>query len=264
MAVAAEAPGQRPSASLTVLVASTPGAGSWRLGKLLGSTGAIPAPITCFNPFSVPSLSRKWAVARGTDEWPARYLNRALSAATHEGVCCVSLMWLHARWLMRIARASLASTDDIDSLSDADVISAWFPRARYLHLRSADTARQALRWYAARHPRLPSRRSGAPIPDYQEVRWLETIVVRQSRSWQAFFDIHGIDPQVIEYNDLRTRQSETAGAILTSLGLAASPRKFSDDLPDGPIDRRAEAWLEPYRQARPRLSTVVGVRSARP
>jgi LPS sulfotransferase NodH len=243
----------------TFLLASTPGAGAGRLAKLLDATGKVGEPIACFDPLTAPAFGREWSVLAG-DDWAKRYLMAARDAATRGGICSVRLNWPHIRWLVSLARAGLRAADD-DPRSDAELIAAWFPNGRYLHLHCDDTARQAWRWYLARHPEVPGPNAAQPSPDFQEVRWLETVVTRHYRAWETFFVVHGISAHALERDDLFSSPGPAIAEVLSWMGLSATRARLPNTVPPGPQERRADAWAEPYRATRRRLSGVVGVRS---
>jgi LPS sulfotransferase NodH len=256
---------ETPSIALSCLVASTPAAGGDQLSRALGSTGALGVPDDYFNPLRVPSLSRRWKVVGSETQFPARYLTAARSAATGgNGVCSARLLWSHLRWLVRMARAASVSAGGA-SLSDAEQAAAWFPNARYVYLRCEDTARQALRWYAALHgEERDARRQIGPgagsTPDFQEIRWLEALIERHEHSWQSYFHLHGIgaEPVVLERFQLQPR--ETVEALLESLGLTARTSARFKPSRFGRLDAASAGWMEPYLAVRPRLSATVGVR----
>src|SRR6202050_5177037 len=223
---------------LSCLVTSTSRAGGTQLCQALGATGAVGAPADYFNPLKAVSRSRAWKLLGAKGQFPERYLARVRLAATgYNDVCCLGLTWPHLTWLVRMARAALVGNDGA-SCTDAEAVAAWFPNVRYVHLRCRDTTRQALRWYASLHPELlGGGRSGGlghtPAPDFQEVRWLETLVLQHERSWQTYFHLHGIVPEMVEYEQFHERSDETVGAIIETLGLsvlsgAASNRPSPD------------------------------------
>jgi LPS sulfotransferase NodH len=243
--------------TLSCFVASTPWAGGWRLGQLLGQSDRTDAPRSWFDPLRVPYRSHMLSIQLGAADWAARYLEAVRAAATREGICWVSLQWNHLRWLAQIARVALqTSTADCSTL-DTDVLAAWFPNPWFVRVGSADTASQALRWYAALHP-------GRSEPEYQEVRWLEAIIQRQDRAWTTFFRVHGIEPLLVQYDEIVSQPAETVGALLGAIGIATDRQATDRSLVDGPSEQQAARWRARYRTVRPGLRTTVGARSSRP
>jgi LPS sulfotransferase NodH len=252
--------------SRTWFVASTPFAGSRRLGQLLGQSNSIVTPRTWFDPLRVPHWSRTLSIPLGASDWAARYLEAVGEAATRHGLCAISLQWSHVRWLVQIARVALRTPTDHQASLDSEVLAAWFPEPKFVWVHAPDRAYQALRWYLALHPERGrgDRREGAggSRPDYQEVRWLEAVIERQQRAWTTFFRLHGIVPHAIEYDAIVSQDPAALDAFWALLDLApgdegARPEMMIDDV----TDQQAVSWLEPYRAIRPRLRAAVGVRS---
>jgi LPS sulfotransferase NodH len=237
-------------------------AGSLQLCNALGATGAMPTPQRYFNPPQVKMRSHSWQVSRLEGKFPVRFLTAVGAAGMDDnGLFAACLHWSHLRWVVRIAREALASTDDDEPRSDAGVLDQWFPHPRYVHIYCSDTARQALRWYSVLHD---ARRAGAAArvqePDFQEVRWLETLIERHNRGWSAYFRIHAIDALMIEFEEFRAQPQATTAGIVSALGLTASSTPTASPWPDTPVEGRSELWLDRYLKMRNRLSRTVGVR----
>ena len=75
----------------------------------------------------------------------------------------------------------------------------------------------------------PAALGGAPEPgqppDFQEVRWIETLIARQEQAWECYFEVHGIDAPRIEYETLAEDPEETVRGILEWLELPGSPAR---------------------------------------
>jgi LPS sulfotransferase NodH len=260
-----------PQVVLSCLVASTPWAGSQQFCNALDATDVVGRPDDYFDPMKVVGRSRSWDLLGTGDEFPLRYLTAVREEATGaNGVCSSNLWWSHARWLIRMARAASGASDatGVHPESDAAAVTALFPNTRYVHVRATDTVRQALRWYAALHPELLAE-SQRPAPwrltepDFQEVRWIETLIDRQDEAWSRYFDIHGIIAETVEYEQFIDRPEEAVGVVLQSLGLTgSSPLTWRPAGPagDGP---RLDAWLGRYESVRDQLNPSVGVRGDR-
>lgn len=273
MTVTAEFPG--PRVALSCFIATTPWSGSQVLCQALRASGRTGDPHDYFSPLDVVPRSQEWGLL-GTGvnclpklpekDFAARYLRAvARHARTRNGVVSVNLPWSHQRWLVRFARAAGVApgrTGEAGS-SDAEVIESWYPQARYLYLTRTDTARQAARWYEGRrHPAVgvgAAPRTGEP-PDLQEVRWIETLISRQEQAWEVYFELHGIEPYRVEYEELLERPEETVREIFEWLGLPIPPeRKWvaprHKRRANVPID-----WLPDYLARRDELSVTIGIR----
>jgi UDP:flavonoid glycosyltransferase YjiC (YdhE family)/LPS sulfotransferase NodH len=261
----------------SVFVVSTPWAGAMQLCQLLSRNSSVPLAKPWFDPLAAPRLSLQLSVPLGAPDWAELYLSGVAAAATENGTCAVLLMWPHLRWLLQMARVAERSRGRADAAadtasapgeaaaapSDGALVASWFPNVRYVSISCANRGRQALRWYGKllRGPLdVAAGRDGA-TPDLQHARWLEAVIERQERAWETFFMVHGIVPERVRYEDLARRPGETTSALLSSLGLEATPGRDSSRA-DEPDHSGAGAWAEAYRTARPRLKATIGVRRA--
>jgi LPS sulfotransferase NodH len=242
--------------TMSCWVATTPGAGGWQLAHALAATGCMASPDDYFNPMQVNKRARALWLGGPASGFGARYLAGMRAAATNEdGVFSARLFWPQTRWLARMAREGLDTLGDVTTGNDADVIARWFPHARYLHLVAGDRARQALRWYATIN-------RGATSPNFQQVRWLETLIGRHDRSWITYFRVHGIAVETVRYEDLQARPHEALSALVASLGLSGLA-VTGDEVPVASrLDRRADEWFAEYRALRPQLGSRFAVPKA--
>jgi LPS sulfotransferase NodH len=268
---------------LSCLIATTPWCGSDMLCRALQASGKVGNPSDYFDPLGVVTRSVKWQLlGPGQDHLPrqperefaARYLAAVTKAAMgRNGVLSVSLPWSHQRWLARFARAAAPDVPGDPTRSDADIIEEWYPRTRYLYLTSADTARQAGRWYLGRGvgpvapgraaPSGPAEPNGEAHPgqpaDLQKVRWIETLIFRQEHAWETYLRVHEIDALRITCEDFAAHPEETVSGIIRWLGLPGSPvRRWDGERHLQYLTRPAD-WLDDYAAARDRLSPSIGV-----
>ncbi|MGO9560474.1 MAG: Stf0 family sulfotransferase [Acidimicrobiales bacterium] len=249
----------------THIVVATPWAGGWRLCNLMGRTGTMATPLPWFDPLRVPAYTRDLEVASDDRPWAARYLAAVRERATTDRVCAFSMMWLHQRWLLQIARLALGSDADGRAMLDPEVLAASFPNPSYVWVQCSNAATQALRWYVSRHPELAQTDLGAlsgaaPGADFQEVRWLESAVLRQEKGWETYFAIHGITPVVVSSEDLAAEPVAEAVRVVKRLGYEPSELPISKGATEE-IEAAVGRLAEPYRRARSRLSSAVGVRA---
>jgi LPS sulfotransferase NodH len=239
----------------------------------LRATGLAGDPRDYFNPFEVVRRGEGWGLLGSEGDFAERYLSAVGQAATGgNGVLSVNLPWSHQRWLVRVARAALPANSPVAARSDAEVLEDWYPRTHYLYLTSDDKARQAIDWYLGR-PAVPAGSAGqAPVggaprdgepPDFQEVRWIETLIARQEHAWECYFQLHGIDVYRVAYEAFLDRPEETVTGILHWLDLPDSPDlDWADEIHQerlaGPVD-----WMPGYLAERDRLSETIGVRQGR-
>jgi trehalose 2-sulfotransferase len=258
---------------LSCLIATTPWSGSQLLCQALQATGLAGNPREYFDPLEVVRRSVAWGLLRaGRDHLPrqpetefaGRYLNAVAKAGTGpSGVFSASLPWSHQRWLARFARAAAPDVPGTPTRSDAEVLAQWYPQTRYLYLASADVARQAGRWYLGRHAEqaAPSERPGPGQPlDFQEIRWIEALISRQQRAWEVYFQVNGVDPYRIEYEDFLAHPEETVGGFLEWLGVPGTPARVWPGEAHRERLAKPVGWLSDYSAARNRLSATIGVR----
>lgn len=218
-------------------------------------------PVRCFDPFRVPGLGRKWSVQIGGDRWLARYVDAATHASTANGVCTIHVNWTDMTWLMGLGRQG-----EDDRRSDADIFASLLPDPHYMFVDRDDPPRQALEWYLTRHSEIGGPRSaGAPPPDFQEVRWLETLVRGQAQAWNAYFRIHELSPHLVRPADVRSRPDVTVRTALENLGLEYRPSQHNQAgfEPEQQVEPRIEAWFGAYSGVRRGLNGAVGVRTSR-
>jgi trehalose 2-sulfotransferase len=263
--------GRRPD--LSCLIATTPGSGSHLLCQALWETRLAGNPRDYFNPLKVVPRSVDWGLlGAGRDHLPrqpeqefaGRYLNAVARAGTGPGgVFSARLPWSHQRWLARFARAAAPDVAETPSRSDTQVLERWYPRARYVYVTSADVAWQAGRWYLGRGTG-PAATDGEPRPgqpvDFQEIRWIETLISRQQQAWEVYFRVNGVDAHRIRYEDFLAHPEETVGGILDWLGVPGTPARIWDGEDHRERVVRPMAWLSDYSAERDRLSAVIGVR----
>lgn len=239
-------------------------AGSRLLYRRLAATGRVGNPDEYFDPLTVIRRARQWQlIGPAADDFPARYLAAVRSTATGaNGVCGLNVTWSHFRFLTRVAHAACAAHATEETVrSDEDAVAAWIPNRRYVHLRCRDTPRQALRWYLSLH-----RGPAGAEPDFQEVRWLESMIKSQEKGWHTHFFVHGIDAHEVVREDFLLDPTGTVEAIMRFLGLTSAvpaPPRPGADLTGQSGSEPSDVWLEPYLASRKRLSATVGVRSKR-
>jgi trehalose 2-sulfotransferase len=272
---------------LSCFIATTPWCGSQMLCQALQASGKAGNPRDYFDPLAVVPLSVEWRLLgplrdhlprQPERDFAARYLAAVTKAAMgRNGVLSVGLPWSHQRWLTRFARAAAPDVPGDPTRSDASIIEQWFPRPRYLYLTSADTARQAGRWYLGRNvgPAAPGpaglngpagpngeAHSGQPA-DFQKVRWIETLIFRQEHAWETYFRLHEIDAHRVTYEDFLAHPEETVTGILQWLGLAGAPVRRPDGERHPQGLARPVGWLDDYAVARDQLSPAIGVYGGR-
>lgn len=216
-----------------------------------------------FDPLRIPFNGRRLGLSLGDANWEGRYLDEVRDRATQDGTCSYAVTWPSQRWLEQVARDAWRSRSNGADTAGSAGLDAWFPNRTYVWVRSKDLRTQAIRWYLAQHT--DETDGGEPggewQPDFQEVRWLESLIARHERAWSTFFAIHGIEVVTVLYEEALTHPVETVAALLDRLGVTAATTISGSEVAPAPEESAAEAWLAPYRRVRSRLSSTVGVRA---
>jgi LPS sulfotransferase NodH len=237
------------------------------LSRALRATGLAGDPRDYFNPFEVVRRGEGWGLLGSEGDFAARYLTAVGRTATGgNGVLSANLPWSHQRWLVRVARAALPAASPDATRSDAEVLEAWYPRIHYLYLTCDNKARQAIDWYLGRFtgpaPVGGEQQPDEP-PDFQEVRWIETLIARQEQAWECYFQMHGIDAHRVSYEMFLERPEETVAGILEWLQQPSSPTldwvaEVHQERLVGPV-----GWMTDYLAERDWLCETIGVRAGR-
>ena len=253
-----------PRLALSCLVTSTSRAGGTQLCEALAATGAVGVPADYFNPFKAVSRSRAWKLLGAEAPFPERYLARVRLAATGDnGVCGLLLPWPHLAWLVRMARAASVANGGV-SCTDAEAVAHGF-RTCVTCICAVEI--QPGRPCAGTPAFTPSflaeadqEASATPAPDFQEICWLEALVLQHERSWQTYFHLHGIVPEMVEYEQFQERSDETVGAIIETLGLSVLAWSTTNR-PSPDRHHASDMWLGQYLAVRDQLSATIGIRS---
>jgi LPS sulfotransferase NodH len=169
----------------------------------------------------------------------------------------ISGIKLHYFQLAELSK-KIAAIEEIPGLTDAQLMSAVFPNAKYLWLRRRDKSRQAIslhialatrEWWATnRTAPTPCEKEPVAVEfDAEAIARAEMALERDDARWSDFFRAAGIAPFTIYYEDLATDYAGTIRTILSWLGLpdaeslAIAPSRLKRQ-----ADERSEAWLGRY------------------
>jgi trehalose 2-sulfotransferase len=219
------------------VVGATPRTGSSLLCEGLSATGTAGFPN---EPFA-PDFRAMWLQAWGLpdDVSPLAYAAEALRRGTAGGVTAIKIQWMHIAPLAE----SLGRAED-------GVLSWLLPNARYVHVVRRDRVAQALSWFRAIETNEWWRFGDAPVPaapdlDVAAVYDLERHIANQDSAWRAFFERHGIEPLVVEYEALAGDYRGEVARVLSFLGL---PPSAADTVPAPRLRRQADGVTEEWRR----------------
>lgn len=204
-----------------LLVATTPRSGSWLLSDYLSQTGGFAPVREYFHVNYVAALSREYGLSTCaiTGEYIAEIRRRCTGGGALFGA---KIHWLQINQLVDALRQIHPSLANAPA---PELIEASLPAARYIHLTRGDKTRQAISmframrsdqwWELAEPPTVDSagRSRPAPVPDYLAVRWFEDDLRSEDAEWRRYFDLFGIVPFTITYEELATEPYPALEAI---------------------------------------------------
>jgi trehalose 2-sulfotransferase len=263
------------------LICATPRSGSTLLCDLLAGTGVAGRPEEYFQQLPATGRARHprdylcavWdAELAGilgpspVDAQPTQleelgvatfgeYLHALLErTTTPNGVFGAKVMWGYLDGLLSgLRRAGLGD----GAASAPELLSAAFPRLRYVHGTRRDTARQAVSLWRAlqtwtwRHDGAADGRSGhEPVFHAGAIAALERSIEADDAAWERFFATHGLERASVVYEELAADPTGVLTATLEALELPVptSVRELRPRLLRQ-ADERSEDWLERYRAA---------------
>jgi LPS sulfotransferase NodH len=220
---------------------------------LLSSTGAAGHPESYFRRPDEREWAARWGIASPSDGSfsYADYFRAAVAAgSTANGVFAARIMW----GTMDEVTANLASVYPEHVGSDLGLLSAAFGRTRFVYLRRGDVVAQAVSllraeqtgvWFeTARERKEPE---GEPSFDFGQVRERVRLIEDHNAAWDEWFASAGIEPCLVQYEDLDADPLRIARGVLGFLGLAPPAgsgiavrhRRLADE-----VNAR---WIEDYR-----------------
>jgi LPS sulfotransferase NodH/glycosyltransferase involved in cell wall biosynthesis len=240
----------------SLVIATTPRSGSWLLADTMLATGLLGEPQEYFSVEARPA----WASTLGlpVDAPPLRYVEEVLAYGTgDDGLFAAKIHWTQLQVLARRVRAEPGEWPD----DDGSLLDGLLPDLRYIHLRRADTARQAIsylrasatdQWWdtGANGPRRPP-----PDLDLQQVRWVEEMHVRQDDRWRRLIAASGRPSIEVVYEDF---VEDRAGTVARILDLAEVTVDGPVELPEPRVKKQSDAsteeWVAAYRAVRGQLA----------
>jgi len=208
------------------LICATPRTGSTLLCGLLTSSGVAGLPASYFNRRGLHQYAEDWRIARPRDgRIDEAYVRAALAAGTtSNGVFGGRIM---AETLPELIADLVEAAPGAGT--DVEVLSTYFGRLQFVHLRRQDVVAQAVSWAKAMqthfwHPG-EAVEPGGRDPHYDEEligRLVGTIETFEAR-WATWFAAHSIVPCEVSYEELAADPLSTAHKVLDHLGLRLPP-----------------------------------------
>lgn len=221
---------------------------------LLDSTGIAGHPESYFRRQDEREWAAGWGIARPHDGGFRRadYFRAAVAAGrTANGVFAARIMW----GTMDEVTADLASVYPEHAGSDLGLLHAAFGRTRFVYLRRGDLVAQAVSllraeqtgvWFETAQERQEPQ--GEPDFDFGQVRDLVRLIEDHNAAWGEWFASAGVQPCLVQYEDLDADPVRVASEVLAFLGLdpgagreiAVRHRRLADE-----VNAR---WIEDYRR----------------
>jgi LPS sulfotransferase NodH len=230
--------------SVSYLVCGTNRSGSNLLGGLLKSTGVAGRPEEYFWRGHEADWAERWGASD-----PAEYVRAAIEAGTTpNGVFGAKLMWPHMDDLL--AKVSVISEDRRESA--LGLLDCVFPNLRFIWIWREDMVAQAVsfsraiqtdEWTAG----VRNRPGGEPRFDFKHIRALHDEVIRQNRAWRRWFELNGIAPTRVRYEDLVDDMEAVTFRVLDSLGVEVPPGTTPEAKHSKQADAISAEWISRYR-----------------
>jgi LPS sulfotransferase NodH len=220
----------------TYLLCANPRTGSWLLCHALEQTGVAGIPAEYFWRGDMPFWRKRWGLDDDVSFLDYVHAFRT-KTATPNAVIGTKMMWGYFGDFLEEAPIE-ALGDDIG----------------YLWLRRRDKVRQGISWWRATVTGAWARNAGTqqpePVPDeidHVAVRNLVEVSHVHEQRWAEHFALHGIEPWVVDYEDLVQDLDGHTRAALAHLGLAPPPAwKGSTPRLERQADEHTERWIAQY------------------
>ena len=238
------------------LICATPRSGSFLLCEALRNTNLAGRPAEYFGLAQESYLLKYWNISKYDY---ARYLPRVIQhGTTPNGVFGAKVIWLYFdEFIMKLRQIPGLE----EKMTVPDLLSVLFPNLHYIWITRRDKLRQAISYVRALQTGEWMRRTSEPPPSIKEpVFDLESIdtllqeILKEELSIQQYFDLHGILPFTVVYEELVSAYEETAQQILAYLGiLVPKGLVFRKRELQRQADTVTEEWVQRYHQLKYRL-----------
>jgi LPS sulfotransferase NodH len=234
------------------LICCVPRTGSWLLAESLESTGIAGRPKEYFAPERQDAFNRLWQLSAKPTF--TIFLEKALDAGTTpNGIFGAKAHWYQFQDLLRKARQLPRCAD----VKIGALMPSAFPNLRYIWLTRQDKIRQAVSYYRATQTltwwklkgedKTTSATSSGVIFDLIAIDRLLEMVRAHEIAWQGYFSDCGVEPLVVNYEDLAQHRKTNIVRILQYLKIRVPPRM---NIPHARLKRQADAitdeWVEEY------------------
>ena len=236
------------------LICATPRTGSTLLCGLLSSSGVAGRPASYFNRRGLHRYADDWRIPRPRDgRIDERYVRAALAAGrTSNGVFGGRIM---AETLPELIDDLGAA--DPQAATDLELLSTYFGRLGFVHLRRRDVVAQAVSWAKSLqthfwHPGEAVEPGGTePHYDADLIGRLVGTIQKFEADWTSWFSDHSIVPHEVSYEELAADPLGTAREVLDHLGLGVPSERHLVVGHRRQADGVNADWVAKFRAERP-------------
>jgi len=240
------------------LICATPRTGSTLLCGLLDSAGVAGHPESYFRRQDERGWAARWGIADPSEETAgyAGYVRAAIAEGrTSNGVFAARIMW---ETLDEIV-AKLAPLYPDLAGSDAGLLHQAFGRTRFVYLRRGDVVAQAVSLLRAEQTNVWHQGTAQdqqelerePRFDFGQIHERVRTIEEHNTAWQEWFSSAGIEPHLVQYEELDAEPVRITRGVLAFLGLdlpagraiAVRHRRLADQL--------NAQWIDGYRLQAP-------------
>lgn len=230
------------SQQISYLICASPRSGSFLLCETLKNTGLAGQPEEYFNPY----WKDRWEKIPYSD-----YLAWVIEhGKSSNGVFGAKLLWEYFPYFL----SKLQSIPDYTEIATAPLLSMVFPNLHYIWITRQDKVRQAVsHWRAIQtqiwtwqtdEQRVPAK---DPVFDFEAIESSVQEIRMQEDSWQHYFDMWGIQPFTVVYEEFIQAYEATALQILRYLNVAYPENLvFAQRQMKRQADSLSEEWVQRY------------------
>jgi LPS sulfotransferase NodH len=204
--------------------------------------------------FFSPTFEKYWKAQWETLDY-ASYLERVVAAGTSpNGVFGAKT---HPRQFARFLQ-QVTGRASVDLEDQPGVVEEWFPGMRYVWLRRRNSLRQAVSFTRSWQTQVWWNAEEAPAPycepqpetdrfDYSQIEATINMLEEDDGEWRRFFNVNGIEPLVLDYEEIAGDHAGAANLVLGRIGAELPPGfHFPATQFRRQADVTTERWVERY------------------
>ena len=237
--------------AISYFICATPRSGSTLLCEALRNTGLAGNPDEYFGPMHVARWNEKWKTDTGGE-----YLQRVLEHGTGMnrvwGAKVMRLYWQNFLSLLRGVDGSVNKTETV-------LLDTFFPHLKYIFMTRRNKVQQAVSWLKFLQGSAwfwekedPQKLENLEFKPEVIDSFLQQTAIHES-AWLDFFELAGVRPYVVVYEDFVEAYEETAQCILDYLGIECpNGLTFGERRLKKQADALSDEWVQRYLDLRDR------------